>query len=34
MKFEKELRDIELKINELEIFSKEKDIDLSGEIAR
>ncbi len=34
MKFEKELKKIEIKIGELEDFSKEKDIDLSGEITR
>jgi acetyl-CoA carboxylase carboxyl transferase subunit alpha len=34
MKFEKELKEIEVKISELEDFSKEKDIDLSGEITR
>ena len=34
MKFEKKLKEIEIKISELEKFSKEKDIDLSTEIEK
>ncbi len=34
MKFDEKLKEIENKINELEMFSKEKDIDLSGELSK